>query len=87
MKNQSKKVIATFLIAATLATPISFRNGLNNRAIDAIASSLAATETLNDNDGVGNGVDKYTAYSGDGSTAAGWPSYSQWCVQNLKYYI
>jgi hypothetical protein len=75
-----KKLAITLLIGAALAAPISFGNSLNNRAIDAIASSLAATSTLSDNDGVGNGVDTYTAYSGDGSTAAGWPSYSQWYV-------
>jgi hypothetical protein len=78
MKEHFKKFTVAFLIATALATPISFEKSLNGRAVDAIASTLAATTTLNDNDGVGDGVDQYTAFSGDGSTAAGWPAYAQW---------
>lgn len=29
-------------------------------------------------DGVGNGVDQYTLYLGDGSTSQGWPDKSSW---------
>lgn len=56
MEKHFKKVTATFLISTALVAPTTFGNSLNNRALDAIASSLAATTTLNDNDGVGNGV-------------------------------
>jgi hypothetical protein len=37
-----------------------------------------AVYSINDYDGIGAGRDSYTFYSGDGSTAAGWPAKSQW---------
>ncbi|RAO67263.1 uncharacterized protein BHQ10_003275 [Talaromyces amestolkiae] len=41
------------------------------------ASGLAVT-TINDEDGIGAGVDSYTFYQGDGTTADGWPSTDDW---------
>ncbi|KAL1965838.1 hypothetical protein VTN77DRAFT_5159 [Rasamsonia byssochlamydoides] len=51
------------------------------RAADATGEKVTkavAVKTINDNDGVGAGKDTYTQYNGDGSTAAGWPSQSEW---------
>lgn len=50
----------------------------SKRNVGSIVSSAAAVATVNDNDGIANGVDQYTQYAGDGSVAAGWPSSSQW---------
>lgn len=43
------------------------------------ASGLADT-TIKDEDGIGAGVDSYTFYQGDGTTADGWPSTDDWWV-------
>jgi hypothetical protein len=39
-----------------------------------VTSGNIAVYTVNDYDGVGGGTDSYTFYSGDGSTADGWPA-------------
>lgn len=67
---------------------ISLAQAAPTQTIKAIARAIAATgekvtngaavKTVNDNDGVGAGTDTYKQYNGDGSTAAGWPSQSQW---------
>lgn len=40
--------------------------------------NVANYNTNNIQDGVGNGVDSYTMYWGDGSTSQGWPDKSKW---------
>lgn len=44
----------------------------------AVVTGAAAVPTINNNDGIGAGSNKYKYYSGDGSTGAGWPAKSQW---------
>ncbi|UKZ88828.1 uncharacterized protein TrAFT101_004562 [Trichoderma asperellum] len=43
-----------------------------------VTNGVARFDNSNIQDGVGNGVDRYTMYWGDGSTGAGWPAQSQW---------
>jgi hypothetical protein len=74
------------LVALASASPLSgwhlgeHRHNIkySKRTVGSIVSSAAAVATVNDNDGVANGIDHYTQYAGDGSVAAGWPSSSQW---------
>jgi hypothetical protein len=78
-----------FLVALASASPLSGRHlgqhkhsfKPSKRSIGSIVSSVAAVLIVNDNDGIVNGIDKYTQYAGDGSVAAGWPSSSQWYNQ------
>lgn len=74
------------IVALASASPLSGRHlgehrhkiKYNKRTLGSIVSSAAAVATVNDNDGIANGVDQYTQYAGNGSVAAGWPSFSQW---------
>ncbi|KAK1249604.1 hypothetical protein MKX08_009607 [Trichoderma sp. CBMAI-0020] len=43
-----------------------------------VTNGLARFDNSNITDGVGDGVDQYTMYFGDGSTGAGWPDQSRW---------
>ncbi|KOS22261.1 hypothetical protein ESCO_001554 [Escovopsis weberi] len=43
-----------------------------------VNSPLANWNSGNIQDGVGNGVDRYVTYLGDGTTSQGWPAQSQW---------
>ncbi|KAL1984649.1 hypothetical protein VTN96DRAFT_8775 [Rasamsonia emersonii] len=45
---------------------------------ETVTNPNLAVYTVNDYDGIGAGTDSYTFYSGDGSTADGWPDQSQW---------
>jgi hypothetical protein len=46
--------------------------------------NIATWDSTNILDGVGNGVDSYTMYWGDGSTGSGWPDKSRWVsFQNM----
>lgn len=47
---------------------------------ETVTNPNLAVYTVNDYDGIGAGTDSYTFYSGDGSTADGWPDQSQWFV-------
>ncbi|EEA19834.1 hypothetical protein TMatcc_009975 [Talaromyces marneffei ATCC 18224] len=74
------------LVALASAAPlpgrhVSVRKDIvedTKRTLGSVVSSAVAVITVNDNDGIANGVDQYTQYAGDGSVAAGWPSSSQW---------
>ncbi|KAL6867174.1 glycoside hydrolase [Trichoderma novae-zelandiae] len=49
-----------------------------------VTNGVARFDNSNILDGVGNGVDSYTMYWGDGSTGAGWPAQSRWVsFQNM----
>ncbi|KAK5071246.1 hypothetical protein LTR64_007750 [Lithohypha guttulata] len=65
--------ILTTLVAFTAGAPVS----LNPRAANEIfvASKGDANNIF---DGIGYGADAYHIYTGDGSSAAGWPKMSQW---------
>jgi hypothetical protein len=45
---------------------------------ETVTISVDAVWTINNYDGIGNGVDQYTMYWGDGSSANGWPKRSKW---------
>ncbi|UKZ74851.1 hypothetical protein TrVFT333_002521 [Trichoderma virens FT-333] len=45
---------------------------------ETVNNSVARYDNSNITDGVGDGVDSYTLYLGDGSTGAGWPDQSRW---------
>ncbi|MCJ1444177.1 MAG: hypothetical protein MMC23_004678 [Stictis urceolatum] len=43
-----------------------------------VVTAGAQTDSINNQDGIGDGVDQYITYSGDGSQGAGWPTEQQW---------
>ncbi|KAL7917408.1 hypothetical protein ACQKWADRAFT_324669 [Trichoderma austrokoningii] len=45
---------------------------------ETVTNGLARFDNSNITDGVGDGIDQYTMYFGDGSTGAGWPDQSRW---------
>lgn len=86
LKMHFSAVLFCSLVALTCAHPLSGRHlgehrhkiKYSKRILGSIVSSAAAVITVNDYDGIANGVDQYIQYAGDGSVAAGWPSSSQW---------
>ena len=55
-----------------------------------VVTAGAQTDSINNQDGIGDGVDQYITYSGDGSQGAGWPTEQQWVsfenmFNNSKY--
>jgi len=50
---------------------------LNPRTINQ-KFTASQSSALSLNDGVGAGIDVYKYYTGDGSSAAGWPAMTQW---------
>lgn len=74
---------APVFLALTTALPTISISKAPNRVLQERAPGIsvtapAAVTSINDNDGIGGGSNTMTAYSGDGSSAAGWPSISQW---------
>lgn len=67
-------MMVTFIVAGTMAAPTQPRV---SRVVDQIFEASKSLP-INYNDGIGWGVDAYKMYRGDGSTAAGWPSLSEW---------
>ena len=51
---------------------------VDKRDPNAHVNAPAAVNTINNDDGIGAGSNKYTAYAGNGTPGNGWPSQSQW---------
>ncbi|UKZ91351.1 uncharacterized protein TrAFT101_006335 [Trichoderma asperellum] len=63
----------------TSAAPATAKDQKDKRATgETVNNAVARYDNSNITDGVGDGVDSYTLYLGDGSTGAGWPDQSQW---------
>ena len=43
-----------------------------------VQNGALQVKSINNNDGIGAGSDKYVFYKGDGTIGAGWPSKSKW---------
>ena len=56
--------------------------------VEIVTASSVAVTTINDEDGIGIGVDSYTFYRGDGTIEDGWPSTDDWLVypSTLEFY-
>ncbi|KAL9107108.1 MAG: hypothetical protein Q9227_007974 [Pyrenula ochraceoflavens] len=67
--------IATILALAAAGSALPL---LNKRAQNVVVSGSMAVGSVNDQDSSVQAADTYKFYSGDGSTAAGWPAISQW---------
>ncbi|KAH8601169.1 hypothetical protein B0O99DRAFT_608181 [Bisporella sp. PMI_857] len=48
------------------------------QATGGVVTGGAAVSSINNNDGIGAGSDRYVMYRGDGSLEAGWPTKDQW---------
>jgi hypothetical protein len=67
------------MAVCAFASPVNNTRHTKRATGETVTISADAVWTINDyTDGIGNGVDKYVTYLGDGSYAAGWPKRSQW---------
>jgi hypothetical protein len=61
------------------SAPVKNARHAKRQTGETVDISVDEVWTINDyTDGIGNGVDQYTMYTGDGSYAAGWPKRSHW---------
>ena len=61
------------------STPVNNTRQAKRQTGETVDISVDAVWTINDyTDGIGNGVDQYTMYYGDGSYADGWPKREHW---------
>jgi hypothetical protein len=81
MPSKSSKAPAS----KTADAPVAGGSKIETRATgERVTNGVARFDNSNILDGVGNGVDQYTMYWGDGSTGAGWPAQSRWVsFQNM----
>lgn len=68
-------MLCSVLLYTAVATVLA---SLVYAASNEFVSNGNAVYSVNDYDGIGSGTDTYKFYSGDGSTAAGWPAKGQW---------
>ncbi|KAL7949249.1 hypothetical protein V8C42DRAFT_208564 [Trichoderma barbatum] len=54
------------------------QDNIKRATSETVNNSVARFDNSNITDGVGDGIDSYTLYLGDGSTGAGWPDQSRW---------
>jgi len=59
-------------------TPTRTTRDLVARAKGGVVTGGAKVTSINNQDGIGGGQDKYTMYWGDGSAGAGWPAKENW---------
>ncbi|RFU72700.1 glycoside hydrolase [Trichoderma arundinaceum] len=63
----------------TSAAPAVYKNQDSKRTSgETVNNAVARFDNTNILDGVGDGVDSYTLYLGDGTTGSGWPDQSRW---------
>lgn len=75
MPSKSSKVPASKTADAPAANGGKIRARVSG---ETVTNGLARFDNSNILDGVGDGVDQYTTYLGDGSTGQGWPDQSRW---------
>ena len=61
------------------SAPVKSARNAKRQTGETVDISVDAVWTINDyTDGIGNGVDQYKMYYGDGSSADGWPTREDW---------
>jgi hypothetical protein len=60
------------------STPTRALSDIVARAKGGVVTGGAKVTTINNNDGIGAGQDRYITYYGDGSETAGWPKKESW---------
>jgi hypothetical protein len=61
------------------STPVGNTRHAKRQTGETVDISVDEVWTINDyTDGIGNGVDQYIMYTGDGSYADGWPKRENW---------
>lgn len=60
------------------ATPTRSTHEIIARAKGGVVTGGARVTTINNNDGIGAGQDRYITYYGDGSQGSGWPLKQNW---------
>lgn len=75
MPSKSSKVPASKTADAPAANGDKIKTRVTG---ETVTNGVARFDNSNIQDGVGDGVDQYTMYWGDGSLGAGWPDQSRW---------
>jgi hypothetical protein len=60
------------------STPVNKTRHATRDTGEWVQISVDAVWTINDYDGIGDGIDQYIMYWGDGSAGDGWPTRDQW---------